>query len=720
MHALAERRLLIVVLAVLCLWAAYRYLDVSDWLSLEQLKSSRQTLSALYEGRPIATSITFFALYVTAAALSVPGASMLTLAAGAIFGFSTGLFLVSFASSIGALFAFWMSRYLLRDLVSRRFGRFLKTVNEGLKKDGVHYLLTVRLVPVFPFWLVNLLMGLTSIRAWRFYIVSQIGMIAATAVYVYAGTQIAAINNISDILSIELLISFLLLGLFPWLAKWTVLTLKKRKLYAPWSKPRRFDRNLVIIGAGAGGLVSAYIAAAVRAKVTLIESHKMGGDCLNYGCVPSKALIKVAKLADLMRKAASFGLGNASVAVDFRTVMQRVQKVIRTIEPHDSVDRYTELGVEVLRGHARITSPWTVSVREVSGSEKVLSTRNIVIAAGASPLIPAIPGLGDVGFVTSDTIWELETLPARLVVLGGGPVGCELAQSFARLGSRVIQVEMATRLMAREDPEVSELLESALRADGVKLLTNHRAIRAEMVAGQKRLVVKSGDQESIVVFDELLCAVGRRPRVTGYGLEDLDIALSPSESISSNACLQTRFPNIYAVGDVVGPFQFTHVAAHQAWYAVVNALFGRFKRFKVDYAVIPRTIFTDPEIARVGLSESEARAGNIPYELTTYRLDELDRAIADGSVLGFVRLLTVPGKDKILGVTIVGEHAGDLLAEYVLAMKHGLGLNKILGTIHSYPTFSEANKYAAGAWKKAHAPERILNLLARFHAWERR
>jgi pyruvate/2-oxoglutarate dehydrogenase complex dihydrolipoamide dehydrogenase (E3) component len=279
---------------------------------------------------------------------------------------------------------------------------------------------------------------------------------------------------------------------------------------------------------------------------------------------------------------------------------------------------------------------------------------------------------------------------------------------------------MATRLMAREDPEVSELLESALRADGVKLLTNHRAIRAEMVAGQKRLVVKSGDQESIVVFDELLCAVGRRPRVTGYGLEDLDIALSPSESISSNACLQTRFPNIYAVGDVVGPFQFTHVAAHQAWYAVVNALFGRFKRFKVDYAVIPRTIFTDPEIARVGLSESEARAGNIPYELTTYRLDELDRAIADGSVLGFVRLLTVPGKDKILGVTIVGEHAGDLLAEYVLAMKHGLGLNKILGTIHSYPTFSEANKYAAGAWKKAHAPERILNLLARFHAWERR
>ena len=712
-------RWLVLLLALLGLWLAYWYWDLGQWLTLERLKASRDTLISLYADQPVKTALTFFGVYVLAAALSFPGASILTLAAGAMFGWAMGLLLVSFASSLGALLAFWVSRYLLRDVIEKRFGKLLQPINEGLAKDGTFYLLTLRLVPLFPFWLINLLMGLTTLGARRFYIVSQIGMLVGTAVYVNAGTQLAAIDTAADVLSPGLIASLVLLGVFPLMAKVMVDALQRRKLYARWPRPARFDRNLVVIGAGAGGLVSAYIAAAVRAKVTLIEGHKMGGDCLNYGCVPSKALIRSAKAMKQLRNARRLGIRDVLGEVDFAGVMRRVHEVIGAIEPHDSVERYTLLGVEVLKGHARITSPWTVEIRQADGSVRTLTTRSIVIAAGASPFVPPIPGLKEADFLTSDTIWGLTELPKRLVVLGGGPIGCELAQSFACLGSAVTQVEMAPRLMLREDPEVSDLVAASLRVDGVNVLTSHQAIRVEVYEGEKRLIVRHGDEELPIAFDQLLCAVGRRPRVTGYGLEELGIPLTPQKTIQTNAFLQTLYPNIYAVGDVAGPFQFTHTAAHQAWYASVNALFGRFKRFKADYSVIPWATFTDPEVARVGLSETEAREQGVAYEVTRYDMDDLDRAIADGTAHGFVKVLTVPGKDKILGVTIVGEHAGDLLAEYVLAMKYGLGLNKILGTIHTYPTLSEANKYAAGQWKRAHAPHRLLGWLARFHAWER-
>ena len=712
-------RWLLVLLAVLGLWAAYRQWDLGQWLTLEQLKASRDMLARLYAAHPVPTALAFFGVYVLAAALSIPGAVILTLAAGALFGWGLGLVLVSFASSAGALLAFWVSRYLLRDFVAQRFGKLLEPVNAGLAQDGTLYLLTLRLVPVFPFWLINLLMGLTKLGALKFYAVSQVGMLVGTAVYVNAGTQLAAIESASDVLSPGLLGSLALLGVFPLLAKFILAALKTRKLYARWPRPKRFDRNLVVIGAGAGGLVTAYIAAAVKAKVTLIEGHKMGGDCLNYGCVPSKALIRSAKAMQQVRQAHTLGIQGAQGEVDFANVMRRIHEVIETIAPHDSVERYTALGVEVLQGQARITSPWTVAISLPDGSEQTLSTRHIVIATGASPTVPPIPGLQEASFLTSDTLWGLKDLPPRLLVLGGGSAGCELAQSFARLGSAVTQVEMAPRLVMREDPEVSEMVAAGLRADGVNVLTEHQAVRVEVVAGEKRLIAKHGQEELSIAFDQLLCAVGRSPRVTGFGLEELGLALSPQKTIQTNAFLQTTYPNIYAVGDVAGPFQLTHVAAHQAWYAAVNALFGRFKRFKANYSAVPWAIFTDPEVARVGLSETEARAQGVAYELTRYDISDLDRAIADGTAHGFVKVLTVPGKDKILGVTIVGEHAGELLAEYVLAMTHGLGLNKILGTIHSYPTLSEANKFAAGQWKRAHAPERVLGWLARWHAWQR-
>ena len=574
-----------------------------------------------------------------------------------------------------------------------------------------------------PFFVINLVMGLTKMKTWTFYWVSQVGMLLGTMVYVNAGTQLAKIDSLKGILSPGLIGSFVLLGIFPLIAKKIVDTVKARKVYARWNhlKPKSFDRNLVVIGGGAGGLVSAYIAAVVKAKVTLVEAHKMGGDCLNYGCVPSKALIKSAKLATQMQHGSNYGLSDTKPVFSFKAVMQRIHAVIAAIEPHDSVERYTGLGVEVLQGYARIVNPWTVEIALNGGGTQTLTTRSIVIAAGAQPFVPPLPGIKDVGYVTSDTLWDefvkLDEIPKRMVVLGGGPIGCELAQSFQRLGAQVTQVEMAPRIMIREDEEVSELAKQSLIADGVQVLTGHKALRFETANGAKAIIVENQGREVRIEFDALLCAVGRVARLSGYGLEELGIPTN--RTVTTNEYLETIYPNIFAAGDVAGPFQFTHTAAHQAWYAAVNALFGTFKKFKADYSVIPWATFIDPEVARVGLNEQEAKEKGIPYEVVKYRLDDLDRAIADSETHGFVKVLTVPGKDRILGCTIVGTHAGDLLAEYVLAMRHGLGMNKILGTIHTYPTLSEANKYAAGEWKRAHQPEKLLQWVAKYHTWKR-
>lgn len=695
--------------------------DLQHYLTLDGVKNGLSDFEQLRAQSPFLVAMAFLLIYVLVTALSLPGAAVMTLAAGALFGVLWGTVIVSFASSIGATLAFLVSRYLLKDTVQTRFGDRLKAINKGIEKDGAFYLFTLRLVPVFPFFLINLLMGLTPIKAATFYWVSQVGMLAGTIVYVNAGTQLAQLESLSGILSPALLLSFALLGIFPFIARKIVAVVQARRVYAKWQKPEKFDRNLIVIGAGAGGLVSSYIAAAVKAKVTLIEAHKMGGDCLNYGCVPSKALIKSAKLAKQMRKAENYGLDKVEPTFSFKKVMQRIHDVIAEVEPHDSVERYTGLGVEVLQGYASLVDPWTVEVKLNAGGSQRLTARSIVIAAGASPFVAPLPGIEEIGYLTSDTLWDefatRDELPKRLVVLGGGPIGCELAQSFARLGSEVTQIERGERIMAREDAEVSALAKSSLEDDGVRVLTDHTALRFEKEGEQKFIIVEHQGQETRIEFDDVLCAVGRVARLTGYGLESLGI--ETNRTVVTNEYLETLYPNIYAAGDVAGPFQFTHTAAHQAWYAAVNALFGQFKKFKADYSVIPWTTFVDPEVARVGLNEQEAKEQGIAYEVTTYGIDDLDRAIAESEAHGFVKVLTVPGKDKILGVTLVGEHAGDLLAEFVFAMRHGLGLNKILGTIHTYPTWSEANKYAAGEWKKAHAPQTVLRLLEKYHAWRR-
>lgn len=713
--------------------AAYFAFDLGRFFNLEFLKSSQQAFQQFYEANPWQAVAIYFGIYVTATALSIPGATVVTLAGGALFGLVLGTLIVSFASAIGATIAFLAARYFLQDWVRSHFRKQFDAIDEGFERGGRFYLLSLRLLPAFPFFLVNLLMGLTRMRTGTYYWVSQVGMLPGTLVYINAGTQLAQIETLGDILSPAVIGSFVLLGVFPLIAQKAMQYVKNRKIYRGWKKPARFDNNLVVIGAGSGGLVTAYIAAAVKAKVTLIEAGEMGGDCLNTGCVPSKALIRSAKFVQQAKQSKSLGIARADIDFDFAEIMQRVHRVIQTIEPHDSVERYTRLGVNVIQGKAKIVSPWEV---EVDGRR--MSSKAIVIAAGARPFIPPIPGLEEVGYLTSDTLWSLKELPKRLVVLGGGPIGCELAQAFARLGSQVTQVERSSRLLAREDAEVSELIRQSLEADGVAVRTEHEAVRCELAGQTKLLYVKkvggragvaaaagqaaghaAGAAEQAIEFDVLLCAVGRLARTEGYGLEELGIPLTERKTIETDAYLQTLYPNIYACGDVAGPYQFTHAAAHQAWFAAVNGLFGQFKRFRADYSVLPWCTFTAPEVARVGLSEQEAKEQDIAYEVTRYDIAELDRAITDEVAHGFVKVLTVPGKDKILGVVIVGEHGGELLAEYVLAMKHKLGLNKILSTIHTYPTMAEANKYAAGTWKRAHVPHRLLSWVERYHGWRR-
>ena len=707
------------ILLIIALVASYFIFDLGRFFSLDYFKGQQAAVEAYRAAQPWTAAGLFFALYVAVTALSLPGAAVMTLIAGAIFGLLTGVLIVSFASSIGATLAFLVSRFLLHDWVQQRFGDRLKAINAGVRREGGFYLFTLRLVPAFPFFVINLVMGLTPIRTTTFYWVSQVGMLAGTVVYVNAGTQLGQLESLSGILSPGLLGAFVLLGLFPLIAKRIVAAVKARKVYARWAgqRPTRFDRNLVVIGGGSAGLVTSYIAAAVKAKVTLIERHKLGGDCLNTGCVPSKALIRSAKFLSHVRRAEEFGIDAAEARLDFAKVMERVQSVIKTVEPHDSAERYTGLGVDVIEGSAKITSPWTVDVTHPDGHVDTLTTRAIVIATGARPFVPPIPGIEATGYLTSDTLWALREQPRRLLVLGGGPIGCELAQAFARLGSQVTQVEMLPRLMVREDEEVSKLVMDRFIAEGIDVRVGTKAKQFVIEDGEKLLIAEHDGQDVRIPFDTLLVAVGRAANLTGFGLEEMGIPTG--KTVDTNDFLQTLYPNIYAAGDVAGPYQFTHTAAHQAWYAAVNALFDPIKTFKADYSVIPWATFVEPEVARVGLNEADAREQGIAYEVTKFGIDDLDRAIADSEAHGFVKVLTVPGKDRILGVTIVGEHAGDLIAEYVLAMKHGLGLNKILGTIHIYPTLAEANKYAAGEWKRAHAPQKLLEWVARFHAWRR-
>lgn len=714
------KRSVLLGLAIVIAVAIYLFYD-APVKSLEDLRGAMADLAAAKAAHPWRLAALYFLAYVLAAALSLPLAVWMTLGAGALFGFWTGLILVSFASSAGATLAFLAARHILGPWVQSRFGPRLTAIQDGLERDGALYLFTLRLIPALPFFAVNLLMGLTRLPARTFYGVSQLGMLPATVLFVNAGTQLAGLRSLGDVLSPGLILSLALLGLFPWIARLSMGWLARRRLYRRWRRPRRFDRNLIVIGGGAAGLVSSYIAAAAQAKVTLIEADRLGGDCLNSGCVPSKALIRTARLAHQMRHADRWGLPPAPPEVSARAVFDRVKAVIRAIEPHDSAERYRALGVDVVTGWARLIDPWTVAIREGDGTERRLTARAIVLATGAAPIIPDVPGLAQSGYMTTDSLWDRlsarERMPERLVILGGGPIGCELAQAFVRLGARVTLIEAAPRLLIREDDDVAAFALHRLQGEGVEVLTGHQAVGFGQAEGGKWVEVAADGKHRRIAYSDLLVAVGRTARLSGFGLEDL--GLKGGRTIETNDYLETLCPNIFVAGDAAGPYQLTHAAAHQAWFATVNALFGMIRRFRPDYAALPAVTFTDPEIARIGLTEAEAARQKIAVEVTRFDLGTLDRALTDGAAEGFIKVLTPPGRDRILGASIIGEQAGELLAEVALAMRNGLGLKAVLRTVHSYPTFAEANKYAAGEWRRAHLSPVALSLLRRFHDWRR-
>lgn len=707
--------ILAILVVVIVFWSS----GAQEYLTLDSLKAHQQSLDAWMVDHAWLAVGGYMLVYIVVTALSLPGATIMTLAGGAFFGNVYGLAAVSVASTVGASIAFLVARFLARDTLRKKYAATVARMDRGIAKDGAFYLATLRLVPVFPFFLINLAMGLTAMKLRTYALVSWVAMLPGTFVYVNAGTQLAQIESTGDIVSPELLLSFALLGLFPLIAKFVVGFIRRRRVYAGWQKPESFDYNLLVIGGGSAGLVSAYIAAAVKAKVALIEKHKMGGDCLNTGCVPSKALIRSAKAADTLRHADRYGLEAVPVKGSFKTIMDRVQRVIAKVEPHDSPERYQQLGVDCISGVASFVSPWELEVRHSDGRTERLTARSIVVATGGKPAMPPIPGLQDMEPLNSDNLWDLEVQPERLLVLGGGPIGSELAHAFGRLGSQVIQVEMGDRLLAKEDDEVSELVKAQFEQDGIDVRLEHAAKEFALEDGEKVVYCEYRGERVRIVFDQVLVAVGRAANTTGLGLDKIGIDTLPNGTVPVEEDMSVRYPNVFACGDVAGPYQFTHAAAHQAWYAAVNGLFGQFKRFNVDYRVMPWVTFTSPEVARVGLSEAEAKAQGVAYEVTRYGLDDLDRAIAESADHGFIKVLTPPGKDKILGAVVVGTHAGEILAEFTLAMKHGLGLNKILGTIHPYPTWNESAKFAAGEWKRAHAPQGVLNLLEKLHGWRR-
>ncbi len=706
--------LLVIVLASIILF----YLGcLQDYFNMAYFQDQRDSIMAYKDANFATASLVYFFLYIVVAALSLPAAAILTVAGGDLFGFAWALVLVSFASSIGATLAFLIARTLLHDWVQARFGHALKRVNEGIERDGVFYLFTLRLIPAFPFFLVNVLMALTPISTASFYIVSQLGMLFGTALYVNVGVELGLATTVPDIFGIGVIRAIVLLAIFPWLAKGIVRWLHNHRALAPWRdrRPQQFDTNMVVIGAGSAGLVTAYIAAGARAKVTLVEKHRMGGDCLNTGCVPSKALIRSAGVRHLSGRAKEFGLEGEPASVNFYAVMDRVRNIVNTIEPHDSIERYTRLGVDCLMGEATITSPWTVSV---NGEE--IRTRNIVIATGARPFVPPVPGLANCDYLTSDNLWNLEQLPGRLLVMGAGPIGCELAQAFARLGSTVTLVDMQDRILPREDTDVSASITARFGQEGIRVITGTSINRIEATGYSHAAVIEREGSLERVEFDKVLVAAGRQANTEHLGLKMLGIECNADGSVKVNEFLQTNYPNIFACGDVAGPYHFTHIASFQAWFAAINGLFGAFKKFRIHYDVIPWATFTDPEVARVGLSETEAREKGIDYELTRFNLGELDRAVTDSETTGFIKVLTVPGKDRIVGAVIVGAHASELINEFILAMRNGLGLKKIMAAIHVYPTWSESSKFVAGAWRKAHAPEWAYPLLDSFHRLKRK
>jgi len=490
-----------------------------------------------------------------------------------------------------------------------------------------------------------------------------------------------------------------------------------------WVNPEPTGRyNIVVIGAGTAGLITAVVAASLGAKVALIEQHLMGGDCLNVGCVPSKGVIRAARAWADLRRATDFGLHvPPGVTYDFGAVMARMRKLRARISANDSAQRYAKLGVDVYLGSGRFTGPTTVQVEGPSG-HRTLTFVKAAVCTGARASAPPIPGLQETGYLTNETVFSLTELPRRLGVIGAGPIGCELAQSFARFGSQVSLIEAMHGIMPNEDRDAAEIVEQQMIRDGVTLLCCGKDLRVQKSDGGKRLIVDSHGRHYDVTVDDILVGTGRTPNVDGIGLEAAGVEYD-KHGITVNARLQTTNPSIYAAGDVCSRYKFTHAADAMAQIVIQNALFPHpfgLGYASVDSLVMPWCTFTEPEVAHVGMYEKEAQEKGLDVETYTYKLDEVDRAILDGEDEGFARVHIQKGTEKILGATIVAAHAGEMISEFSVAMKTGAGAKAIAGTIHPYPTQAEVNKKVINLWRKAHFTQRTKDFLIKLFAWMRR
>ncbi len=683
----------LIVLIIVCVIAYYR-LDGNQYLNLENIKLHHQELLSAYQQNPFSFSLFYFFVYVVLVALSFPGATVLSLAGGYIFGFIKGLLIINWASTIGASVAFLMARFFFKDFLQRKFHHTFLKINQGMDREGNQYLLTLRLIPIFPFFLINILMGLTNISFWRFFIVSLIGMLPGTAVYVWAGTTLQNVNSVSDIFTSKMITIFFLVGLIPIIQSKFLIYLKQRKNYLKFSKPKKFDYNLIVIGGGAAGLVNAYIAANLKAKVLLVEESNMGGECLNYGCVPSKALISLSNTKKYSK-------------TNFAELKNEISNIIQSIAPHDSIDRYSNMGVDCEKGKANLISPFEIQI-----NGKTFSGKKIVIATGAKPFYPTIDGLDKNKVFDYESVWKLEKLPDHLVIIGGGAIGCELALAFSKLGSKVSIIEQ-NAVLASEDRDMVNHVLTGLRTSTINIFENCKIISVNH--DENKIIFENENKITEIHFEHLLLACGKVGNTEAIS-SNLNFDLDSRNYIVVNEYLETvKYRNIYACGDVNGLKQLTNAASHQAWYTSINALFGTWKKFRIEHDFIPHAVFIEPELARVGLNELDAKRKSIEYDLYLFDASDLDRNLIERNKLGKIKVLTIKNTDQILGVTIVGEAASEILAEFVLAMKYHLGLNKVLATSHIYPSFSEQNKYVAGVWKKNSVPKYIYKILKKYH-----
>jgi len=731
------------LVALVALLVAVRFLPIERWL----LDFVAWVRSAGARGMVV------FAVAYALLGLFLPGA-MLTLGAGFAYGVVVGTAVVCVASNLTAVGAFLLGRTLARDAIAARIGanpRFA-AIDRAVGRQGLKIVLLVRLSPLFPFTLLNYAFGLTRVTLRDYLVGSLVGMLPGTVMYVYLGSLVTSLTELAAGRPSGGAVqqAFYFGGLVATVAVTLYVTHVARRALADvtgdeahaepappvppslvqpddehnrallahvhppgWTNPTPAARyDLVVVGGGTAGLVSAAGASGLGARVALVERHLLGGDCLNVGCVPSKAMIAAARTAATARETSAFGVRVSGLDVDFAAVMERMRRLRAGIAPHDGAERFTRLGVDVFLGEGRFTGRATL---EVDGRR--LTFTRAVVATGARATAPPIPGLEDVGYLTNETVFWLTELPRRLAVVGAGPIGCELAQAFCRLGSRVTALEMLPQVLGKEDPDAAAIVERRLRTDGVAIVLGARIERAERRGRDKVLVYEAGGARREVACDAILVGAGRAPNVEGLGLEAAGVACG-RDGVTVNDYLQTTNRRIYAAGDVASRFRFTHMADALARIVLANALFGGWK--KASALHVPWCTYTSPEVAHVGLYAEEAKARGHAVDTLTIPMAEVDRAVLDGDEAGFFRVHLERGRDRILGATLVSAHAGETISEVTLAMTRRLGLATLAGVIHPYPTEAEAIRKAADEYNRGRLTPTVKRVLGWLLAARRR